>query len=130
MAEKSLTDTSKLINLINDLNLYLKFIEQRVVKAELEIKSLRELLNNIDKKITKFQEEQSKELDELKNRLNTIELELDKIKAELKRKADLTDVKEIKELFDLFNPLKSVFVTKEEVKRIVEELININKERK
>ncbi|MEM5821087.1 MAG: hypothetical protein QXP34_02060 [Candidatus Aenigmatarchaeota archaeon] len=130
MVEKNVTESSRLINLINDLNLYLKFVEQRVIKAEMEIKSLREFLNQIDKKLTKFQEEYNRDLNDLKNKINNLEVEIDKLRAELKRKADLTEIKEVKELFDLFNPLKSTFVTKEEVKRMIEEAININRDKK
>ncbi|MEM5830219.1 MAG: hypothetical protein QXL82_01785 [Candidatus Aenigmatarchaeota archaeon] len=130
MVEKNVTESSRLINLINDLNLYLKFVEQRVIKAEMEIKSLREFLNQIDKKLTKFQEEYNRDLNDLKNKINNLEVEIDKLRAELKQKADLTEIKEVKELFDLFNPLKSTFVTKEEVKRMIEEAININRDKK
>lgn len=128
MVEKITSQDQKIINILNDMNLYLKFLEQRIIKLELELKTLNENFEKYKKTVIEEIDKLKKESLSLKNLIDSLNLEIEKIKLELKKKADLAEVKEIKELFNLFNPLKSTFVTKEEVKRIVNELINIKKE--
>jgi len=127
MVEKQIQDTSKLINLINDLNLYLKFLEQRVSKIEIEIKSLNEKINFLSKKIEEIDKKNEEKTKNLNEKVSLIEMEIEKLKVEIKKKANISDLKELKALIEIFNPLKSVFVTKEEVKRIINEIINIKK---
>ncbi|MEM4772649.1 MAG: hypothetical protein QW648_01410 [Nanoarchaeales archaeon] len=128
MVEKITSQDQKIINILNDMNLYLKFLEQRIIKLELELKTLNENFEKYKKTVIEEIDKFKKESLSTKNLIDSLNLEIEKIKLELKKKADLTEVKEIKELFNLFSPLKSTFVTKEEVKRIVNELINIKKE--
>lgn len=128
MVEKITSQDQKIINILNDMNLYLKFLEQRIIKLELELKTLNENFEKYRKTVIEEIDKFKKENLSLKNLIDSLNLEIEKIKLELKKKADLAEVKEIKELLNLFNPLKSTFVTKEEVKRIVNELINIKKE--
>ncbi|MEM5820486.1 MAG: hypothetical protein QW678_02485 [Candidatus Aenigmatarchaeota archaeon] len=128
MVEKISSQDQKIINILNDMNLYLKFLEQRIIKLELELKTLNENFEKYRKTVIEEIDKLKKESLSLKNLIDSLNLEIEKIKLELKKKADLVEVKEIKELFNLFNPLKSTFVTKEEVKRIINELINIKKE--
>ncbi|MEM0324360.1 MAG: hypothetical protein QXW35_00455 [Candidatus Aenigmatarchaeota archaeon] len=128
MVEKITSQDQKIINILNDMNLYLKFLEQRIIKLELELKTLSENFEKYRKTVIEEIDKFKKENLSLKNLIDSLNLEIEKIKLELKKKADLAEVKEIKELLNLFNPLKSTFVTKEEVKRIVNELINIKKE--
>ncbi|MEM5830803.1 MAG: hypothetical protein QXO40_01190 [Candidatus Aenigmatarchaeota archaeon] len=128
MVEKISSQDQKIINILNDMNLYLKFLEQRIIKLELELKTLSENFEKYKKTVIEEIDKLKKESLSTKNLIDSLNLEIEKIKLELKKKADLTEVKEIKELFNLFNPLKSTFVTKEEVKRIISELINIKKE--
>ncbi|MEM5824803.1 MAG: hypothetical protein QXW04_02130 [Candidatus Aenigmatarchaeota archaeon] len=128
MVERITSQDQKIINILNDMNLYLKFLEQRIIKLELELKTLNENFEKYRKTVIEEIDKFKKENLSLKNLIDSLNLEIEKIKLELKKKADLAEVKEIKELLNLFNPLKSTFVTKEEVKRIVNELINIKKE--
>lgn len=128
MVERITSQDQKIMNILNDMNLYLKFLEQRIIKLELELKTLNENFEKYRKTVIEEIDKFKKENLSLKNLIDSLNLEIEKIKLELKKKADLAEVKEIKELLNLFNPLKSTFVTKEEVKRIVNELINIKKE--
>ncbi|MBU5682522.1 MAG: hypothetical protein QXE43_00630 [Candidatus Aenigmatarchaeota archaeon] len=128
MVERITSQDQKIINILNDMNLYLKFLEQRIIKLELELKTLNENFEKYRKTVIEEIDKFKKENLFLKDLIDSLNLEIEKIKLELKKKADLAEVKEIKELLNLFNPLKSTFVTKEEVKRIVNELINIKKE--
>ncbi|MEM1687409.1 MAG: hypothetical protein QXV63_00915 [Candidatus Aenigmatarchaeota archaeon] len=128
MVERITSQDQKIINILNDMNLYLKFLEQRIIKLELELKTLNENFEKYRKTVIEEIDKFKKENLSLKNLIDSLNLEIEKIRLELKKKADLAEVKEIKELLNLFNPLKSTFVTKEEVKRIVNELINIKKE--
>lgn len=126
MAERGILSDQKIFSLLNDLNLTLKFLEQRITKLELELKNLNEKTEKLNKHFVEESNNIKDEISRIKNDLNSIFLETEKIRTDLKKKADLVEVKEIKELFDLFNPLKSTFVTKEEVKRMLKELINIS----
>jgi len=128
MAERIIQDNSKLINLINDLNLYIKFLEQRILKIELDIKTINEKIENLNRIIERNEKRNEENFNNLKNKLDSLENEIEKIKVELKKKADLSEMKELKALLEMFHPLKSVFVTREEVKRMINELINIKKE--
>ena len=128
MAERVIQDNSKIINLINDLNLYIKFLEQRILKIELDIRSINEKIENLNRKIERYEKMNEENFNNIKNKLDSLENEIEKIKVDLKKKADVAELKELKALLEMFHPLKSVFVTREEVKRMINELINIKKE--
>jgi len=128
MAERVVQDNSKLINLINDLNLYIKFLEQRILKIELDIRSINDKIENLNRIIERYEKINNENFTNVRNKLDSLENEIEKVKVELRKKADLSEMKELKALIETFNPLKSIFVTREEVKRMINELINIKKE--
>jgi len=128
MAERVVQDNSKLINLINDLNLYIKFLEQRILKIELDIRSINDRIENLNRIIERYEKTNEENFNNIKDKLDSLENEIEKVKVELRKKADLSEMKELKALIETFNPLKSIFVTREEVKRIINELINIKRE--
>ncbi len=62
-----------------------------------------------------------KEIEEIKKKIEEITKEIDKIKIELNRKASKTEVEEIRNMIEFLNPVKAIFITKEEAKRLIKE---------
>ncbi|RLJ08481.1 MAG: hypothetical protein DRP12_00520 [Candidatus Aenigmatarchaeota archaeon] len=60
-------------------------------------------------------------LSELDDRISRLETTIKEIIEQLKRVATTAKIKELEELIEIYNPLKSKFVTREEVERMIEE---------
>lgn len=60
-------------------------------------------------------------LKDFENRLVIANNEMGKIGKNMEKMARKSELKELENLIELFNPLKASFITKEEVERLVEE---------
>jgi len=109
-------------DVISEIILRIRVLEQQIRKIDENLKSLENFLNFYNKNFENKIKEQELYFKSLKERIDEINQKIDKLENELKRKADLSELKELKELINLFNPLTSNFVTKEELKRIIESI--------
>ena len=115
---------NRIVDRINTHTKRLRMLEQST-------KVLSSRVNNIEQIINKQHRETRVALSKIDNnlkkqieRINMFENTLKEIKIQMKRFATKIDVKSLERLIDMYSPLESKFVTKEEVERIIEERIN------
>ena len=111
----------EIVKRANEHSRRIRILEERGRSVEMRIIGLEEgilnLKENMREEFTKINEK----LSELERRIMKIENDLEKMNKEFSKMARKTELDEVKHLLSLFNPLTSRFVTREEVKRIIEE---------
>jgi predicted nucleic acid-binding Zn-ribbon protein len=112
---------NKLIERVNSNIRRLRILEQessiyktRLTSAEQEIMSQR---NQVMKSIKDINDKISRQED----RIAAIENTVKEIISQFKKVTTTSKIKELEELIEIYNPIKSQFVTREEVERIIEE---------
>jgi len=127
MVEKPQVNFQALINemvkRIDDNTRRIKTIEQRLDGMSLRIEAL-------ENKMIEDVEDMKKRLDQLSLDVKSIAESLLKIRVEtrrlnkdLEKTARKSEIKELESLLDLYSPIKSKFVTREEVERLIEEKV-------
>lgn len=113
-----------------------EIINELVDRTNSNMRRLREIEKNIDSfdaridALEKSISEQSKIINNVKNsigatasteikRIENLENTLKEVIEKLKKTPSLTKIKQLETLIEMYNPLKSQFVTKEEVKRLL-----------
>jgi len=116
------TFTTEILNRVDSNTRRIRSIEQRLNLLESRISSLEEkLIDEIDKLGRGFEQLQL-DVKAVSESLKVLRAEMLKMNKNMEKAALKAEVKELATLLDLYNPIKSSFVTKEEVRRMLEEL--------
>ncbi|MEM5797918.1 MAG: hypothetical protein QXP39_00520 [Candidatus Aenigmatarchaeota archaeon] len=73
------------------------------------------------KSMTNMARELNDRISQIEDRIAKIETTVKEIVEQLKRVATTSKIRELEELIEIYNPLKSQFITKQEVERMIEE---------
>lgn len=113
--------SSEIVKMVNTNTRRIRTIEQRLSGTERRIGSLEEkIIDEIDDLRRGF-EQIAMDIKALGENLSQIRAETLKINKNLDKTAKKAEVKELESLLDLYSPIKSKFVTREEVERLIEE---------
>ena len=115
---------TKLINRTNDLFQRLRVLEEKISVNSSRIDSVEKTSMHEADEIKKSIEEVKNEIKSQNKKISDLEDSIKKIIEQLKLTATKTKVKELENLFEIYNPATSSFVTREELERIIEEKIN------
>ncbi len=110
-----------IINRVNENVRRLRVIEQKIRAIDTRISSVEQNMVLYNKNIQKSLSDRDSKISSLEERMLKIETTSKEILKQLKLVATKANVEEIKQLISLYDPLKSNFVTKEEMGRFVEE---------
>jgi len=111
-------------NRINTDTRRIRTLEQRLSAAESRIGALQEkVIDEIDR-LRKSFDQISVDLKAVSENLSEIHSEILNINKNLDKTAKKAELKELENLLDLYNPIKSRFTTKDEVMRIIEDKIS------
>jgi len=112
---------NKLIERTNNNTSRLRTMEQKIDSATKRIQSEEKSFLEYKEEIKTSFSELEERIAELNNNMERIEAMLKEVVNQLKKTATRTHLKELEHLIDIYNPIKSNFVTKEEVERMLEE---------
>jgi uncharacterized coiled-coil protein SlyX len=108
-------------NRINTDTRRIRTLEQRLSAAESRIGALQEkAIDEIDRMRKSF-DQISVDLKAVSDSLSEVHSEILKINKNLDKTAKKAELKELENLLDLYNPIKSRFTTRDEVVRIIED---------
>jgi len=113
-----------LINRVNENVQRLRVIEQRTQTIDSRINSIEQNLVSYNKNVQKSLLERDVKISSLEERVEKIETTYKEIINQLKQVATKTNVDELRQLVSIYDPLKSSFVTKEEMETFVEEKLS------
>ena len=113
--------SSEIVGRIDTNTRRIRTLEQRLEGVELRVGSLEEKIIYEVENLRKGLEQISMDVKALGDNLLQIRTELMKVNKTLDNTAKKAEVKELESLLDIYNPIKSKFVTKDEVQRIMDE---------
>jgi septation ring formation regulator EzrA len=113
--------TSELLRRVNESGRRIRLLEQRMDRVDDSIGGLEEtvLAQLGDLKIGI--ERLSDKILKISERLNSIDVEIDKLHKGLDKAATKSEVKQLETFVDVVNPITSKFVTLEQLDRVLEE---------
>lgn len=110
-----------IINRVNENVRRLRVIEQKIQAIDTRINSVEQNVVSYNKNIQKSLSDRDAKITSLDQRIGKIETTSKEILKQLKLVATKSNVEELKELLSIYDPLRSKFVTKEEMERFVSE---------
>jgi archaellum component FlaC len=110
-----------IINRVNENVQRLRVIEQKIQAIDTRINSVEQNVIAYNKSVQKALFERDTKISSLDERVEKIETTYKEILKQLKLVATKSNVDELKELVSIYDPLKSSFVTREEMERFMEE---------
>ena len=102
----------------------LRVLEEETKAMKERTKAAEDTAKETKKELEKTLEDLSKRVFEESERIIKIENILKDIVSRLKRVATQGKIKELEELLDIYNPIKSQFMTREEVETLIEEKLS------
>jgi archaellum component FlaC len=110
-----------IINRVNENVQRLRVIEQKIQAIDTMINSVEQNVVAYNKSVQKALFERDTKISSLDERVEKIETTYKEILKQLKLVATKANVDELKEFVSIYDPLKSSFVTREEMERFLEE---------
>lgn len=112
---------TELVTRINTNTRRIRSLEQRYEGTEERISSLEERVIEELSNLKKGFEQIGSDIDKLSENIGELRSEFLKMTKNVEKSARKTEVKELESLIDLYNPIKSRFVSREEVEKLIEE---------
>jgi len=112
---------TELVRRENETSRRLRALEERSSLTEMRASTLQDSFLKMNEERKIFNEKLNERLINIENSILRIDNELVKINKILEKMAKKTELKEIENMLSFFNPLKTNFVTREEVGRMIED---------
>ena len=121
MAERDVQAVlTELVRRENESSRRLRALEERSSLTEMRASTLQDSFLKLSEEKRMFNEKLNERLTNIENSVLRIDNELMKINKNLEKMAKRTELKELENMLSFFNPMKTNFVTKEEVGRMIE----------
>jgi len=120
MPEK--TQPPTFLNEINELNRRLRMIELKIGKIEERLTTMEKFIQQIETDVKILKDIYDRKILELKEEMATINERIEAVKKSSEQFVMKNEFQKIKLYLDIFNPLKSNFITKEELENRIEEV--------
>ena len=122
MATKIEAFLAEVVKRLNEHGRRLRVLEQRMERVENELTNLEKIVSRGTEELKIKIERVGEKLSNLSISISQKEKEIEKIWKEMEKLASKEELNEIKSYVEVFNPLKSTFVTREELERMLEDL--------
>ena len=113
---------AELIRRLNDSSKRLRLVEQKILSMESTISNIDQTAVEQFKQTKISSDKLNVKIDELSNRIAKVEDDTRKLTKQMERTATKTELREIQGFIDLINPIKSNFVTIQEVRKMIDSL--------
>ena len=127
MTEKAKLISPEILYRLNEFGRRIRLLEERVDRLISEIHSIEEELNTQKSYVKVGFERRDRKLEEIENKIQLIKERIEKLEKRIEKLATKDEIKEIKNFIDIVNPITSRFVTKDELKRIIEDFNTLKK---
>jgi archaellum component FlaC len=120
MPEKPQTPTFSVE--LNELNRRVRMIEIKMDKLEERLFSLEKLVNQLENDFKILRDANEKKISGIKNEISSIIEKIEAIDKKSEQFVSKVEFQKVKMFLDMFNPLTSSFVSKEELEAKIEEI--------
>lgn len=111
----------ELVRRVNDNARRIRMIEQRLDVVDSRIKGIEERIIDEMSILKNGFDQLALDVKELTKEIKEVRGNMLKFSQSLEKTAKKSEIKEIESLLDLYNPIKSRFITREELERILED---------
>lgn len=111
---------TELVRRENESSRRLRALEERSSMTEIRTSTMQDDMLKMNEEKRLSNERLNERLTGIENSILTINNELTKINKNLEKVAKRTELKELENMLSFFNPMKTNFVTKEDVERMME----------
>ncbi len=111
---------SEMVRRMNEHGRRLRAVEERTSLLESRLGSIQDMILKNNEKARDNMKHIESEFKDMTTTLMKIENDIAKLNKNLDRFAKKSELKQVENLISLFNPLRTSFITKEELKRILE----------
>ncbi|HDD72709.1 MAG TPA: hypothetical protein ENG00_01300 [Candidatus Aenigmarchaeota archaeon] len=118
------TIINELIERTGDATRRLRVLEQSIETTDSRIESIEKDILNTDKQMQKSFLELESKIRKQQEKILQMENTIREIIKQMKKLATSAEIGELEELIEIYNPLKSNFVTRDEVERMIEERLS------
>lgn len=115
---------TEVVRRINDNTRRIRVLEQRLDIIDSRIKGMEERIIDETGVLKKGFDQLALDIKEVSKELKELRGEFLKINQNLEKTAKKHEIKELESLVELYNPIKSKFITRDELERILEEKIS------
>lgn len=122
--EKQERILADVINRMNENVQRLRVIEQKMQATDTRMNSIEQNFVSYNKNVQRSAAEKDAKIGQLEERVGRIETTYKEILNQLKLVATKTNVDEIRQLISIYDPMKSSFVTKEEMESFIDEKLS------
>jgi len=122
--EKQERILADVINRMNENVQRLRVIEQKTQATDTRMNSIEQNFVSYNKNVQRSAAERDAKIGQLEERVGRIETTYKEILNQLKLVATKTNVDEIRQLISIYDPMKSSFVTKEEMESFIDEKLS------
>lgn len=112
---------AELIRRLNDNSKRLRLVEQKTISAEAGVANIDQSVLEQFKQVKSYMDKLNAKIEDLGNRISKLEDDSRKMSKQLERTSTKTELREVQGFIDLINPMKSEFITRAEVKRMLED---------
>jgi len=121
--------TTEIVRSVNENTRRIRILEQSLEGSKSRISGLEQRVIDDMENLRKWADQLSVDIKEISNNLREIRGEILKINKDLDKTAKKTKVKELENLMELYSPIKSNFITRDQMQRTIEENIEDLKKR-
>ena len=112
---------AELIRRLNDSSKRLRLVEQKTLSVEAGVANIDQSVLEQFKQVKASMDKLNARIEDLGNRMSKLEDDARKMSKQLERTATKTELRGMQGFIDLINPMKSEFITRAEVKRMLED---------
>ncbi len=116
--------SNEVVRITNENTRRIRMLEQSLESSRNRITSLEERMIEEMGDIKKWMDQLAVDVKEVSKELKKIRADIMRMEKELNKTARKSEIKELESLLDLYNPIKSHFVTREDVIRIIDRELN------
>jgi len=114
----------ELVDRTNSDNARIRVLEQENSTIKSRMDSLEQVILDQKRQADKALAELNSKIEKANKRMMQLESTLNEIVKEIKKLATTSKISELESLIEIYNPLKSQFITREEAERMIEERLD------
>ncbi|MBC5792984.1 MAG: hypothetical protein H8Z69_02980 [Nanohaloarchaea archaeon] len=119
---------NRIVNRVNDFNRRVRDLEEQVRNINARVNTLDDTVLEKTKDLSGDIQELEDEIEEIRDRMANMEVDIKDLNRERRKYVSKQEIEEIENYMELMNPIKSSFMTKKEVKKLMSEREGVTKD--
>lgn len=119
---------NQVVNRVNDFNRRVRDLEEKIRNLTARVNTLDDTILNKTKTLSSSIQDMEDEMEELRDRLANMEVDIKEINRQKRQFVTEQELDEMENYMDLMNPINSSFMTKKEVKSLLDDRKGVSRQ--